>query len=361
MALLFESRRVASDALGDAYSGALLYVYVSGGLVLADIFSDPGLDPGSPLANPLSADADGRFAQVFLATGLYDVVVKTSAGVTLYTEDAVSGLGESDGTFTRDFTNSRLSISGTGGVVSIEFRPATGDDVGGAGRLGGSDGTQADTIEIDAADTTITGDVDVTGSLTVGDAKGITEATKRLTEVLQTEPVTFAAEQYVDIPLPDSPTGTRGWRIRLYDLIMSTNGNVCARLSYDATPTYKSGASDYGYTYYVAASGSVGIGADDVDDEILLSPTLLWSTTTPGIIDIEVMTPNAGVGSTSVWGRILGRRDVGAGVIVPGNGVFHGYGYGDYGRATYLRIFSNSGAYTFTGKYSVVAVRGLGE
>lgn len=163
MAILIETRRTVRDATGAPYVGALLNVYKAGGLVPADLFADDSLDPGAPLTNPVVADSNGRFPQVFVATDSFDVVLTTAGGVEIESEVDVVGVGEGASTISKDFLNSRFRVSGTAGVVNVEFRPPSGDNSGGSGRLGGSDGTQADDIEIDAAQTSVTGDMTVDG------------------------------------------------------------------------------------------------------------------------------------------------------------------------------------------------------
>jgi hypothetical protein len=343
MSILYKPRWEARDATGNAYSGAKLYVYEAGGLVPASVFADAALS--TPLTNPVIADANGRFAQIFVAADTFDVVCKTSADVTLWSDEDVDGLGDSSGTFERDFTNSRLEISGSGGVVSIEAKPPTGDDVGGDGRLGGAEGTQAETWEIDAAAATVTGDLEVNGAITKGG--------KKIPGVVYTEG-SASAQASVDIALPNSPTGVRGWRIEIIGLVLSATTGLRARLAYDATPTFKTGASDYSYGYVTSAGGGVTDLADAANDYIAIGPNQEPTATLLGAGFIDIATPNSGNGATVVSGTF---HSVSGGF--PLTILFSAQGLGNYGRATYLRLYPGSGTETFT--YRVLTRQGFGE
>lgn len=361
MALFIDSRWVARDATGAAYSGALLYVYEAGGLTPADLFADSALDPGSPLTNPVVADSNGRFAQVFIAAGTYDCVLKTSGGTTLASYEDVDALGDTAGAFTRNFVNSRVSISGSGGVVSIEFRPPSGDDIGGSGRLGGSNGTQADDIEIDAAESNFTGNVDVDGGLEVNTAKELTEAGKRLTEVLQTEPTAFTAASTVSIELPETPANTRAWEVTIYDLVLSAAESLAFRIAYDAVPTFKSGASDYAFSIIYNNGGTITVATDDAHTHLRASQSLQAASTWPATVKLLVTTVDSGNGNTNLSGRVMGAKtNAGAGAM-PANEHFDGAGLGNYGRATFIQLLTLTGGATLTGKYNVKALRGYGE
>lgn len=358
MALLFGSRDAARNATGDGYSGALKYVYNNGGLVLADLFSDPAMGIGTELANPVVADSAGRFPQVFLEGGLYDVVVKTSAGVTLYQEEAVSALGESAAEINRDFGNSRIAISGSGGVVQIEARPASGDDIGGSGRLGGSDGTQADNWEIDAAQTDVTGAMDVTGAVAIGgalDVTGrITEGTKKLEGVVYTEG-SFSAVSSVDIPLPDAPTNVRAWVIEIIDLVHAATSvnQITGRLSYDGS-TFKTGATDYSWTMQHDAGAGASTTTSTGAASMILNRSQGYETSRC-YMRIEVDTVVSGSGVTRVRSQFDHTDTSGN----DGRSIAFAGGRGNYGRAKIFRLISS--AVTLTGRYRVIPLRGFGE
>lgn len=84
------------DANGDPYSGAKAYFYETGTATPQDTYSESTLT--TPNANPLVADAAGRFGPAYGPTTTdYKVVLKTSADVTIATYDPVqmtSAVGE---------------------------------------------------------------------------------------------------------------------------------------------------------------------------------------------------------------------------------------------------------------------------
>lgn len=77
----------AAGDTGSPLSGAKLYFYESGTSTPKDTYSDSGLT--TPNANPVVADSAGRFADIFLSSGAYKVVLTTSADVTVKTQDPV--------------------------------------------------------------------------------------------------------------------------------------------------------------------------------------------------------------------------------------------------------------------------------
>lgn len=68
-------------------ASAKLYFYATGTSTPKNSFSDSDLT--TPNTNPVVADANGNFGNIFLETGLYKVVLKTSADVTIWTADPV--------------------------------------------------------------------------------------------------------------------------------------------------------------------------------------------------------------------------------------------------------------------------------
>lgn len=78
----------ALDANGNPLSGGKLYAYTAGTTTAKDTYTDvSGLFSN---ANPVILDASG-FADIWLGTGAYKLVLKTSADVTLWTLDNFTG------------------------------------------------------------------------------------------------------------------------------------------------------------------------------------------------------------------------------------------------------------------------------
>ncbi len=77
------------NANGVPFWGAKLYFYASGTSTPLATYADPAR--ATPNANPVVADAAGRFPSIFLGDAAYKVVLKTIAGVTIYSADPISG------------------------------------------------------------------------------------------------------------------------------------------------------------------------------------------------------------------------------------------------------------------------------
>jgi hypothetical protein len=81
----------AIDGNGVPYAGALLYFYITGTTTPKNTYSNPDLDISHVNANPVEADANGRFGAIYLATDAeYKTILKTAAGVTVATRDPLS-------------------------------------------------------------------------------------------------------------------------------------------------------------------------------------------------------------------------------------------------------------------------------
>lgn len=87
MTQLFTPRFQTGDANGAPYSGAKLYFYESGTTTPITVYQDAG--KVTPHANPVVADTAGTFAEIFVDTDPYKVVLTTSSGTLLETIDAI--------------------------------------------------------------------------------------------------------------------------------------------------------------------------------------------------------------------------------------------------------------------------------
>lgn len=75
----------AWDANGDPVPGGELHVYYARSVSEAEVFSDAALSVA--MANPQIADANGIFAEMYVPSGEYKIVVKDADGATLYSAD----------------------------------------------------------------------------------------------------------------------------------------------------------------------------------------------------------------------------------------------------------------------------------
>lgn len=110
---------------GTPYPGALLYFYTAGTTTPLDTYSD--LNLSVPNANPVVADANGLFGQIFLGSGTYDVVLKTSGGATIWTAEDVAAAAVSAATTTVagivELATTAEALTGSSAVLGMT--PAT--------------------------------------------------------------------------------------------------------------------------------------------------------------------------------------------------------------------------------------------
>jgi len=85
--LFYLSGQQLSDGTGAPYVAAKAYFYVTGTTTPLATYSDAGLTAVN--ANPVVADANGRFGDVYLQAARYKVVLTTSADVAIDTLDPV--------------------------------------------------------------------------------------------------------------------------------------------------------------------------------------------------------------------------------------------------------------------------------
>ncbi|MGB7337070.1 MAG: hypothetical protein WBD01_14885, partial [Salaquimonas sp.] len=112
---LFPPGYQIEDKNGKALSGAKLYIYDAGTTTDASTFLDDALS--SPATQPIVADAAGRIAAFYVASGQkYKVVAKTSADVPLYTDDDISPAISSGG------ATLPVSSGGTGSATAAGAR-----------------------------------------------------------------------------------------------------------------------------------------------------------------------------------------------------------------------------------------------
>lgn len=99
------------DDSGNPLSGGKVYSYTSGTLTPKSTYTDAS--EGTPNANPVILDSAGR-ANIWLGSGGYKIILKTSADVTIWTVDNIPG----NGFFSGDLAVSgNATIAGTLGVT----------------------------------------------------------------------------------------------------------------------------------------------------------------------------------------------------------------------------------------------------
>src|SRR5262245_24631317 len=86
---IFSSFDQPCDSSGAPMSGSKIYIYDAGTTTPKTLY--PTSNPPWPAANPIVCDSAGRHDITYVATATYKAVVKTSAGVTVYTRDNIDG------------------------------------------------------------------------------------------------------------------------------------------------------------------------------------------------------------------------------------------------------------------------------
>lgn len=156
----------ALDGNGDPYAASVIEFYQSGTTTPLSAYPTAAdADAGTNGFTSKTADSAGRFTPTFGPDAeSYRIIWKASSGgATIYTYDHVRPQADMDA-LTYDFdSHGRYRVFGADGKVQIETGDAAGDNSGGDARIGGWESTQGDTLEIDYATATFTGDAVVEG------------------------------------------------------------------------------------------------------------------------------------------------------------------------------------------------------
>ncbi len=105
----------AVDALGVPYSGGKVYTYLAGSDTAKATYTTSACSVAN--ANPVVLDSAGE-ATIY-GKGYYKIVLKTSADVTVWTQDNVAGMGywPSPGTYQADYSETDQGATGAGGTL----------------------------------------------------------------------------------------------------------------------------------------------------------------------------------------------------------------------------------------------------
>lgn len=134
MAYLLSPHYQALDANGDPVSGAKLYFYQVGTTTSITTYQDVELT--SPHADPVVADASGRFAPIYTNTTPFKTKLDTSADVTVQTVQTVYGITgnfsvigadvASDASLGLGPNGDYFDVTGTTTITSIDARAVGG-------------------------------------------------------------------------------------------------------------------------------------------------------------------------------------------------------------------------------------------
>lgn len=114
------------DANGVPLSGAKLNFYQAGTTTRLDTYSDTDLTTAN--ANPVVADAAGRFGDIFLQAQDYNVVLTDSADVTIWSADPVAGTIDTTGDYFKPTESSPQAMTielGSGTIFGISAKTLT--------------------------------------------------------------------------------------------------------------------------------------------------------------------------------------------------------------------------------------------
>lgn len=156
-------RQQIVNGSGAPYAGAKLYVYAAGTTTAQNSYSDSAL--ATPNANPVVADADGRFGSIYLDPALsYKFVLKTSADVEVFTQDNVTTTGAETLTVLTKTANYTLLV-GDGEDVLLLCDATAGNMTIALYTAVGNSGRKVRAIKTDTSANTVT--IDPNGSQTI--------------------------------------------------------------------------------------------------------------------------------------------------------------------------------------------------
>ena len=187
----------ALDANGNPISGAKLYIYGAGTTTPSTTYQDSGLS--SAHASPVVADSAGYFPTIYMNPGNYKYVLKTSADVTLWTQDNISP-----------------ALSGDGGVLSIASG-GTGASTAAGARTALGAASAADLSSFSTSIADIENQIDNIGG-TLGDLAGADVVTTAemsgVKEVcIQSSTVSSSSASAITSSITNSPSTSSGTQV----------------------------------------------------------------------------------------------------------------------------------------------------
>lgn len=319
-----------TDANNNPISGGSVRVYTAGMTgpgALVNLYSDDGLS--SAITNPVVTDSagypsnGGNEVAINVALGTYDVAFLDASGSVIASWDGFVPTATDAADILRTLSsNARILITGSGGDVLIQAGKPSPTNTGGDLTLEGWAGTQLDALTLDSAETSITGNVDIDGDLTVGGEP---------IPAIVTSGVMSAASELV-IPLTG---GFLSYTLELVGIAVSMAGNLRITVSIDGGSTYVAGGNydSYSVAFDATANAAAAIG-------YWMGTVGNLSTTAAKMqsLAIDLDTPLSGTGDTAMVGRAaisdVGYRTWGA--VSAG------------GRVTHVKFAATAGTFTCT-------------
>lgn len=110
--------QLVNDDASSIGSGWLLNFYVTGTTTRKDTFSDNALTSAN--ANPVVSDSSGRFADIFLESGTYKVVLTDASAVEKWTADPVAGSVGSSGAVDEKTASYTITIADATKIIAVD-------------------------------------------------------------------------------------------------------------------------------------------------------------------------------------------------------------------------------------------------
>lgn len=239
--------QVVLDSSGNPVSGALIYTYASGTSTPKTTYTDTTL--AVPNANPIVADASGRYVAFLVSGQSYKFTIKTAAGATLKTVDAIQAIPASSG---------NLDVLATAGEALTAGQAVYLSD--GSGGLTAGSWYKADADNLYSSTTCVIG---VAPSAMASAATGTVRLAGRVTGLAA---LTIGASYYASATAGALTSSEPSANPRLIGVADTTTSLVLAIASPQAvTPAgmvayFNLAACPTGWTEYTAARGLYIVG-----------------------------------------------------------------------------------------------------
>ncbi len=144
---VFTSFQQVCNNAGDPLNGGTVTVYEDATTTPIQLYSAPSLAGGTEATNPITLDAYGRHAITYFATQAYKVLVKDSAGATIFTRDNIDpGVPVGTGALPianggTGATTAATALSNLGAATAAELADVSADVAAIAGQLGSTEKT----------------------------------------------------------------------------------------------------------------------------------------------------------------------------------------------------------------------------
>lgn len=260
--LLTPPRLQFFDNNGDPLAGGLVYTYTAGTTTPKATYTDQGAL--TPNANPVVLDSAGR-ASIWVS-GSYKIVVKTSAGVTISTDDNVTSF--SSGAVSSAVTDSGFVIQNASDLTKqVQFSASSI-----------TTGTTSTITIPNGNGTMVTTAPGSSGNVLTSNGSAWVSSAPSSGGWVKIKTVTASSSATIDFVNGASSvvldSTYKAYAVVISNLVPATDGvMVYFRTSTNAGSSFDAGASDYDWTISGTAVGSTNLDDnDDADAAISLVP-----------------------------------------------------------------------------------------